>query len=214
MLTQDQIDHVRHACSGLPPRRANALGLAAAYRTLTVYQAYSEGPFKAGGHGASHDAMVYAWRTLRGRQGASISGLRRKVKSARDMAERDIEMLGGSDDFDLLEALTIESISAAVLALGAMLSGDRESIFDAMMTAIEIDLVWSESLADSAAESVPSDGVAVHYSQQVRDIQILFSAEGVGEDVLFRDLAFCAEREGMSYLVRARELVAARIADE
>ncbi len=46
-----------------------------------------------------------------------------------------------------------------------------------------------------------------HYGQQVRDIALLSGADESDEKLLFRDVAMRAEREGMPFLVRMRELV-------
>lgn len=213
MLTTESIDFVRDACNTLSLPRANALALAAAHRTLPIYQAYSEGPFGAKGHGVVHDAMVQAWRVLRGRPGVSQGGLGRKVDEAVGLAEKDLELINGVDDFGLAESLSIESISTAVLALNAMTSGARESVFDALAAAIEVDLVWAEWRADASGGVVSSDEVSVHYGQQVRDINLLSDTIGGDEDKVFRDLAMRAEREGMPYLGQMRQIVARKVAD-
>lgn len=213
MLTTEQIDCVRDACNALSLPRANALALAAAHRTLPIYQAYSEGPFGAKGHGVTHDAMVQAWRVLRGRPGVSQGRLGRKVDEAVGLAEKDLELINGAENFGLAESLSIESISTAVLALNAMDSGDRKSVFDALATAIEVDLVWAEWRDDVTGGVVSSDDVSVHYGKQLRDINLLSDTIGADENIMFRDLAMRAEQEGMPYLGQMRDLVEKKVAD-
>lgn len=210
MLTTEQIDVLRGAGERLPLGRTNALALAAAHRTLPVYQAYSEGPFGATGHGLAHDAMVQAWRVLRARPGASREGLLRTVEDAVDLAQSDLESIHRADDFGLVEGLVVESVSAAVLALGSVVSGDRESAVGAMLAAIEVDLVWAEGRSDAEGGPVSFDDVLLHHGRQVRDVELLSRPSETDENILFRDLAMRAEREGMPYLVGMRQLLVAR----
>lgn len=210
MLTTEQIDVLRGAGDRLPLERAIALALAAAHRTLPVYQAYSEGPFGATGHGLAHDAMVKAWRVLRARPGASMDDLLRTVDDAIELAEKDLGSIHDADDFGLVEGLVVESISAAMLALSSVVSCDRESAVGAMLAAIEVDVVWAEGQADVDGGPVSFDEVVRHHRLQVRDVGLLSGPSEADENILFRDLAMRAEREGMPYLVGMRQVMVAR----
>ncbi|MBB5121785.1 hypothetical protein [Streptomyces eurocidicus] len=209
MLAKEEINQIRSACDELALERVLALSLAAAHRTLPVYQAYSEAHAGLGGHGLVHDGLVGAWRVLRARPGASFGELAPRVEAAIRGAESDLELINGAEGFGLPEALVVESISAATLALCAYLGRSRNDSFNALVGALEVDRVWAEGeVGKSETEGVVLwDSLMTHYRQQMRDIAALCGAGDADEKSLFRDMAMRAEREGMPFLAKMRSLV-------
>ncbi|MFC5724372.1 hypothetical protein ACFP1Z_29885 [Streptomyces gamaensis] len=215
MLTQEQIDRVEAACQELPLERVFALSLAAAHRTLPVYQAYSEAHPKLRGHGLVHDALVGAWRVLRARPGASAVQLTPRIEDAINSAQSELHLINEADEFLLPEALAAESITAATLALSAYREGSRADAFNAMIGALEVDRVWAEGEADQGEHEglVSWDRLMSHYAQQVRDIDLLSDIGESNEKQLFRDVAMRAEQEGMAFLIPMRGIVSATSSD-
>jgi hypothetical protein len=209
MLTSEEIGRIRTACGELALERVFALSLAAVHRTLPVYQAYGEAHAELGGYGLVHDSLVGAWRVLRARPGASAAELPPRLEAAIRGAESDLELINAAEGFGFPEALAVESISAATLALRAYLEGSRSGAFDAIVGALEVDMVWAEGEADRSGSEgeVSWDRLMTHYRQQLRDIAALYGVDESDEKRLFRDIATRAEQEGMPFLVRMRELV-------
>ncbi len=211
MLTKEEIGRIEVACDELALERVFALSLAAAHRTLPVYQAYSEAHYGAKGYGLVHDGLVGAWRVLRARPGASVIELAPRLEAAIESAESDVESINVAHKFRLAEALAVESISAVAMALRAYLEESRNFAFNAIMGALEVDSVWAEGGAETQdAEGVISwGGLIAHYELQMRDVALLLSAGETDEKLLFREVSMRAEREGLPFLVRMRELVSA-----
>jgi hypothetical protein len=209
MLTKEEIGRIEAACGDLALERVFVFSLAAAHRTLPVYQAYSEAHAELEGYGLVHDGLVGAWRVLRARPGASVIELTPRLEAAIRGAESDLESINTAEGFGLAEALAVESISAVTLALRAYLEESRSGAFNAAIGALEVDMVWAEGEAErpGAEGAVPWDRLMTHYGQQVRDIALLSGADESDEKLLFRDVAMRAEREGMPFLVQMRELV-------
>ncbi|MFJ4833602.1 hypothetical protein ACIP79_27375 [Streptomyces sp. NPDC088747] len=209
MLTKEEIGRIEAACGELALERVFVLSLAAAHRTLPVYQAYSEAHAGLKGYGLVHDGLVGAWRVLRARPGASAVELAPRLEAAIRSAESDLESINMIAEFGLAEALAVESISAANLALRAFLEESRSSAFNAVVGALEVDSVWAEGEAERSGSEgdVSWDRVMTHYGQQVRDIDLLSGVDNSDQNRLFGDIAMCAEREGMPFLVQMRKLV-------
>jgi hypothetical protein len=209
MLTKDKIDRIKAACDEMTLERVSALSLAAACRTLPVYQAYGEAHAELEGHGLVHDGLVGTWRVLRARPGASAVELAPRLEAAIRGAESDLELINTAEDFGLPEALAVESISAATCALRAYLEGSRSDAFDAMLGALEVDIVWAEGEADLSGPEggVSWDRLMTQYGQQVRDIAALSDADDSDEKRVFRDISMRAEQESMPLLDRMRGLV-------
>ncbi|ONK14344.1 hypothetical protein STBA_51280 [Streptomyces sp. MP131-18] len=103
----------------------------------------------------------------------------------------------------------MEAISAGVLAMRAYIEKTRSLARNAVMGALEVDVVWAEWLADSPDGEgiVEWSRLREHYDYQVRDVAALLSVDKADEKDLFRDISMRAERESMPVLVRMRELV-------
>ncbi|WAL94673.1 hypothetical protein [Streptomyces sp. Je 1-369] len=209
MLTKEEIGRIETACGELALERVLVLSLAAAHRTLPVYQAYSEAHAELQGYGLVHDGLVGTWRVLRARPGASAVELAPRLEAAIRSAESDLESINRVDEVGLAQALAVESISTAILALRAYLEESRSGAFNAIFGALEVDSVWAEGEAErpGVEGNVSWDSLMTHYGQQVRDIALLSGADESDEKLLFRDVAMRAEREGMPFLVQMRDLV-------
>lgn len=209
MLTKEETGRIEVACDELALERVFVLSLAAAHRTLPVYQAYSEAHYGLKGYGLVHDGLVGAWRVLRARPGASVIELAPRLEAAIESAESDVESINVAHKFGLAEALSVESISAVAMALRAYLEESRNFAFNAIMGALEVDSVWAEGGAETQdVEGVISwGGLIAHYELQMRDVALLLSAGESDEKLLFREVSMRAEREGLPFLVRMRELV-------
>jgi hypothetical protein len=208
MLTREEIGRIESACLEGDLTRILAFSLSSAHRTLPVYQVYAEVDSGLRGFGLIHDGFVGAWRVLRARPGASRDALAPRLEVAIRDGESDLETINSAENPGLAEALTVESISAATLALRAFLEGSRSGAFDAALGALEVDSVWAEAEAElpSADGVVSWEGLRRQYEQQLRDLTLLAPGES-DEQLVFRDLATRAEREGMPYLVRMRGLL-------
>ncbi|GLU47105.1 hypothetical protein [Nocardiopsis ansamitocini] len=209
MLTSEEIGRIEKACNELTLEKVFVLALAAGHRTLPVYQAYSEGNVEMKGHGLVHDGLVGAWRVLRARPGASFLEVAPRLETAIGTAESDLEAINTAGEFGLAEALAAESILAAILALRSYLEQSRNGAFNAIIGALEVDMVWAEGEAErSNAEGIVSwDGLMDHYGQQVRDIALLSDVDDSEKELLFRDVAMRAEQEGMHFFVRMKALM-------
>ncbi|MDT0347776.1 hypothetical protein [Streptomyces litchfieldiae] len=209
MLAKGEIDQIKTACDELGSKRVIALSVAAGSRVLPAYQAYSEARRQVRGHGLVHDGMVGIWRVLRARPRASAAEIAPLIVEAIRRAEADFKLINETEEQTLPEELAAQSITAATHALRAYLEEPRMNAFHTLAVALEIDVVWAESEADGPnLEGVVSRShLLAHYGQQMRDAAALAAVEEAEEKRLFRDIAMRAEREGLPYLLRMRDLV-------
>jgi len=204
MLSTDELEFIRSACSRLTKDGRTSFAVATVHRVLPVYQAYSESDSEIRGYGLSHDALVEISRLLRRRPGATSELVERKIERAASALAADQLRVRGLDRYSLAVSLAEEVLGALSLVFKGWEKSDLESYVQASLMALEIDLIWAEGSSDDV---VSWDGLITQYGWQVRDLKELAIGEKEGAFAVYRSVAMSAEREGVSYLERMRSLV-------
>lgn len=204
MLSADELEFIRNACSKLENDGRASFVIAAIHRILPVYQVYSEGDTGIRGHGPSHDALVEISRLLRRRPGVSFELVGQKIERAESGLSADLSRVRGLEDFSLSASLAEETMGALSLVFRGWKRADLDCYVKASLMALEIDLIWAEGCSDAV---VSWDGLITQYGWQVRDLKELTSAQGEIAIGVYRTIAMRAEREGVAYLERMRSLM-------
>jgi hypothetical protein len=204
MLSADELEFIRSACSKLDVDGQTSSSVAAVHRILPVYQVYSERDAKMRGHAPAHDALVGISRLLRRRPGATVELVGRQIERAEEELSVDLSLVREREGATIAESLVEETLSALSLVFEGWRRVDLESYVQASLTALEIDLIWAEGASDSV---VSWDGLIAQYGWQVRDLKELASVGEDGASGVYRTVAMRAEREGVVYLERMRSLM-------
>ncbi|RSM78189.1 hypothetical protein DMH04_34090 [Kibdelosporangium aridum] len=209
MLTDEQAKRIREACDSMSPGRVAALALAAVHRILPVYQVYSEVHPALRGHVPTHDAIIAAWRFLRRQPGATAELAARRISAAKTAANRDLARVEAGD-VDLPESLVSATILAVMSAFDAFVGESRTAAYDAVLAALDVDVIWAEGVGDMDPTSegiVQWANMVAQYRMQSQDIDDL-SVRSESEEIEALDTVyFRAESEGLAYLTRMSELL-------
>ncbi|CAM3742664.1 hypothetical protein KIPE111705_22795 [Kibdelosporangium persicum] len=209
MLADQEARRIREACDGMPPARVTALALAAAHRVLPVYQVYSEVRSFVRGYEEVHDAIIAAWRFLRRQDGATAEIATRRIGEAEAAATKDLARLEAGD-IDLPELLVMSTVEAVMSAFDAFVNESRSAAYDAVLSALDVDIVWAEGLADADPASggiVQWANMMAQYRMQSQDIDELFARSESEEIDALDTVYFRAESQGLVYLMRMSELL-------
>lgn len=157
-----------------------------------------------------HAAAVGIWRVLRGKSGASWAELGPRIEAAIREGESDLDRINNREEFGLLESLASESISSAMFALNGCMNYSRSDLFNAAMSALEIDSIQAEEEVEreGSVEVISWNGPRGHYRQQVRDLEELSSFDESDEIQIFDRIWNRVEFEGLPFMEKMRSLIA------